>query len=100
MYGTVPWSCDMVAWARAEGCTAPVGLGYIDPYSSSNVQDAAAGGSSDEWCSCSDTDEDSCSDHNFDSDASSTLHTDDSSSDDSDEGDGAAAEEEEEDGNF
>jgi hypothetical protein len=96
---TVPWSRDMIAWARAEGCCAPVGLGYMDPYSSSNAQHAAAADSSDEFCSCSDTDEASCSDHNFNSDASSTLHTEDSS-DDSDGGDGAAAEEEEEEGNF
>jgi hypothetical protein len=96
------WSRDMVAWARAEGCTSPGSEQFIDPYSTSERGDAhsAASDSSDEFSSCSDTDEDSCSDHNFDSDASSTLHTDDSSSDDSDEGDGAAAEEEEEEGNF
>jgi hypothetical protein len=102
IFGTVPWSCDMVAWARAEGCTAPVSEQFIDPYSTSERGDAhsAASDSSDEFSSCSDTAEESCSDHNFDSDASSTLHSDDSSSDDSDEGDGAAAEEEAEEGNF
>jgi Ankyrin repeats (3 copies) len=86
------WSRDMVAWARAEGCTSPVRESYLDPYSEANRDDrSAASDGSDEFSSCSDTDE-SSSDHNFDSDASSTLHTGDTSSDDSsDDSSGASS---------
>jgi hypothetical protein len=77
-YNTVPWSRAMVAWARAEGCTAPVSASYTDPYS----EPADVYSSGGEWSIGSDTDESSNSDHNFNSDASSTLHTDDSDDDD------------------
>jgi hypothetical protein len=85
-YPVMYWPPNMVAWARAEGCTSPVSEFFYDPHGTANTDDVvndAASASSGEFSSCSDTDEESCSDHNFDSDASSTLHTGDTSSDDS-----------------